>query len=137
MYKITLKQKTAFFKVIVSVFLIIAISLFLFFELSPSLVSPDIAADEATIACRALMIKNNVHTPGDFNFLGRHFVLSNLDQKHGAIEAYFIFPFVRMMGATLQAVRIPYVIFGVLILFLTFLVGSEWVGPLAGSFAAL
>ena len=124
-------------KITVTVLLIFSVGWFLFFELRPSLSTPGFTSAEALATLPALFLKHNVATNGDFYLFGRHLVLCNADWKHGAIESYFMLPFILCKGTTIEAARIVAVLFGVAIIILTFFFGRQFFNVWAGIVAAI
>jgi hypothetical protein len=99
--------------------LVSGVSAFVFFELRPSLKTPDIYFDESYIGCDVLRIIHNIHKPRDIHLFGRH-LLVNVDDKHGALDCYFMLPFIMIGGPTVAAERSAAVLFGVITVVLTF-----------------
>jgi hypothetical protein len=124
------------------IFLIsLIISLFLFFELKPSLEVPDISFDEGMADSVAVFLLDNtaINPFGwkEIVFLGRHYPLTSTGYMHGVLEDFLIFPAVKFFGIQLWSLRIIPVFFGVLIIILTYLAGSRLFSPAVGIIASL
>ena len=120
----------------IAILMCVVISLFLFFELKPSLETPDISADEGLSYSTTVFLMNNVsENPFHWKevvFFGRHYPLTSNGWNHGALESYLIFPAVKIFGIHLWSLRIIPIFFGVLIIILTYAVGSRLFSPAVG-----
>lgn len=125
-------------KTIYHILLVLTVILFLFFELKPSIKIPDINGDEALVACTTLLLKNNIHSDGDFDFFGRHLPLTIYTRIYrGALESYLLLPFVLFKGITLEAIRIGPIFFGILIILMAYWFTSKFFNQKVGIITAI
>jgi len=111
--------------------LIAVICWFILFEITPSINIPEVRFDEVYLGVKALKLINNLPPSASYiNFLGRYLPIAN-SRKHGAMEIYLLSPFI-FFGSTLEMLRIGTVLWGVLILLLTYYFCSRFFNPAVG-----
>lgn len=127
----------------VYIFLAAVLLIYAFLQFKVPLNVPDIAADEAMAGSETLLIIDNIPpTAGgamddrtlSVTIGSRHFKISN--GYHGAVQLYLTVPFIAWGGNTLEALRIGPIVFGFLIIILTYVFGARFFNPVAGVIAA-
>jgi len=123
------------------IILIIAIIWFILIELFPAIKMPEIgwSGDEFIVEVETLKLINNIPNPPNENyiiFLGRYFPIA-FDNKHGAMESYLMLPFLFFGGATLVALRIGHIFWGIIILILSYYFGYRFFNSVVGTLSVI
>lgn len=92
---------------------------------------PELDPDEALVVNQVLNLINNVPTDYTISFFGRAFPFMSTC-LHGALECYLLFPFLFFGGATLEALRLGPIFWGIIILLLTYYFCCKFFNPLVG-----
>jgi len=111
--------------------LIIVICWFILFEITPSINIPEITSVEINFGIQVLNLINNIPSVSNINFWGRHLPTAST-KKHGAMEIYLLAPFIFFGGSTLESLRVGAVLWGILILLLTYYFCVSFFNPAVG-----
>jgi len=92
---------------------------------------PEIKHDEAYMGLKILKLINNIPSVSDIDFLGKYLPTGST-HKHGAMEIYLLAPFIFFGDSTLESLRVGAVLWGILILLLTYYFCVSFFNPAVG-----